>query len=78
MDWLDVVWDADTEQYIALHGLTRQDVVNALWFPTAEDSSDSSGRPVRFGHALDGRLIIVVFEMMDHITVMPITAYEVK
>ncbi|HEY0008103.1 MAG TPA: hypothetical protein VGB55_05225 [Tepidisphaeraceae bacterium] len=66
------------EAYIGQHSLTRDDVVNVVCNPTGEDTSDSSGRPIRFGFALDGRAVAVVFERVDEITILPITAYEVK
>jgi len=39
--------------------------------------SRSSGLPVAFGHLMDGRLVIVGYRWVDHVTVQPITAYEV-
>ena len=30
------------------------------------------------GYALDGRVIMVVFEYIDDITIYPVTAYEVE
>ena len=79
MPWHDVFWNDDVEAYMALHGLTYEDVENAICRPDGEDVSDSSGRPIRFGRAMDGRKIAVVFEVLDdNVTVYPITAYEVK
>lgn len=78
MDWLDVYWDDDIEQYIAQHGVSRDDFEHALRHPLGEVETDRSGRPLRFGFAADGRRIAVVYEMVDAITVLPVTAYEVK
>lgn len=33
--------------------------------------------PVVWGYTSDGRYIIAVYELVDEITVIPITAYEV-
>ena len=41
------------------------------------DTSRSTSRPCVFGHTLDQRYIIVVYEEIDENTVMPWTAYEV-
>lgn len=77
MEWLDVYWDSEIEAYFAQHGVSREDFEQAMQNPIGEDSSERSGRPIRFGFAVDGRKIAVVFEMIDAITVLPITAYEV-
>ena len=77
MDWLDVYWDDETVAHVAEHGLTPDDYENALRNPIGEDVSDSSGRPMRFGFALDGRKIAVLFEWIDRVTVLPITAFVV-
>ena len=41
-------------------------------------TSRSSGRPVVAGYTPDGRLIFVVYEEIDDVTVYPVTAYEVE
>lgn len=43
-----------------------------------EDTSRSSGRPMRFGYTQDGRYIVVAFEWIDDVTIYPVTAYEVE
>jgi hypothetical protein len=40
-------------------------------------TSRSSGRPSVYGHAPDGRYIVVIYEEVDRDTVIPVTAYEV-
>jgi uncharacterized DUF497 family protein len=76
MDWWDVYWDAEVEAHLVQHDISREDFEQVLRNPISEDSSDSSGRPIRFGFAVDGRKMAVVFEMVDDIIVLPITAYE--
>lgn len=39
--------------------------------------SQSSGRPCVFGDLPDGRRIIVIYEVSDPDTVIPVTAYEI-
>jgi hypothetical protein len=77
MEWLDLYWDADIEAYLKEHEISRADFEEVVRNPIGEDSSDSSGRPIRFGYS-KGRKIAVIYEMVDEITVLPITAYEVK
>ncbi len=88
MPWFDVRWifpedvadEADSNvAHIAEHGLAVDDVEWALQNPASdEEESDSTGRPLVFGPAADGRLIAVVFEWIDEVTVYPITAYRVE
>jgi uncharacterized DUF497 family protein len=88
MSWVDVRWvfpeDADrledsNVEHVAQHGLSMEDVEHALENPLSdEEESDSSGRPIVFGPARDGRLIAVVYEWIDDTTVYPITAFPVE
>ena len=39
--------------------------------------SQSSGRPCAFGYTPDGRYLICFYEMLDELTILPVTAYEV-
>jgi hypothetical protein len=59
------------------HDLTADDVDYVLENYEATGISESSGRPCVFGHAPDGRYIIVVYDEVDEHTVIPVTAYEV-
>jgi len=63
-------WDLDDDphgnvQHIADHGLTKEDVENALEYGCEPEPSRSSDRPLVYGPAVDGRTIVVVFEMID-------------
>jgi len=77
-----VIWDDDDQpdgnvQHIAEHGLTVEDVEHVLENPTAEGSSDSTGRPCCFGYTPGGDFIIVVYEQTGEEAIYPVTAYEV-
>jgi hypothetical protein len=45
--------------------------------PLGDTTSRSTGRPAVTGYTADGRLILVVYEEIDEITVYPVTAYEI-
>jgi hypothetical protein len=82
MAYVELLWDLDDDpegnvQHIAQHGLSKDDVVHALAHVWHEDRSRSSGCPIAFGPALDGRDIAVVFEEIDDVQIYPITAYEI-
>lgn len=78
--WIRVIWD-DTPggnvEHVEEHDLTTEDVDHVLDEYEAEGFSRSSGRPCVFGHAPDGRYIIVIYEELDDDTVLPVTAYEI-
>jgi uncharacterized DUF497 family protein len=81
MPWYEVVWNYEpggNVEHIAEHDLTPEDVEAAIQDPLDTTTSRSSGRPVLAGYTHDGRLIIVVYEEVDDITIYPITAYEVE
>lgn len=80
MTWDSIIWDEEDEpggnvDKIRQHGLTMDDVENALCDPVSEGISRSSGRPMIWGLAIDGRLIVVIFEEIDEFTIRPITAW---
>jgi uncharacterized DUF497 family protein len=80
MPWYDVIWNPDPGgnlQHIAEHGLSPDDVEEVIRNPLETTTSRSSGRPVATGYTPDGRLIFVVYEQIDDLTVYPITVYEV-
>ena len=63
--------------HCAEHGVTREEVEEAIQNKTDEDVSYSSGRPVIFGETNAGRHLLIVFEEIDNDTICPITAYDV-
>jgi uncharacterized DUF497 family protein len=80
MPWYEVIWNFEpggNVEHIAENGLTPEDVEAVIFNPLDTTVSRTSGRPVATGYALDGRLIFVVFEEIDDVTVYPVTAYEV-
>jgi uncharacterized DUF497 family protein len=80
MAWYDFVWNYEpggNVEHIAEHGLSPEDVEVVICNPLEKKISRSSGRPVVAGYTPDGRLIVAVFEMVDDVTVYPVTAYEV-
>lgn len=82
MAWFDIIWNYDDEdgnvEHVAQHDLTPEDVNEVLENPIREEISESSGRPIAFGHTHDGRLIAVVYEEIDDCTLYPVTAYVIE
>jgi hypothetical protein len=80
MNWTQIIWDSTpggNVEHVEAHDLTTDDVDHVLAKHDATGISRSSGRPCVFGHAPDGRYIVVIYEEVDDDTVLPVTAYEV-
>ncbi len=81
MPWYDIIWNDEpggNVEHIAEHGLTPDDVEDVLFNPLEETTSRSSRRPVATGYTRDGRLVLVVYELIDDVTIYPVTAYEIE
>ena len=82
IDWDDLDDERGNTAHLAEHGLTSEEVESVLFDANAMfDTSDSSGRPLAFGHTMTDRYIVVVFEVMNldnPLIIRPITAYEVS
>ena len=80
MPRIKIVWDFEPDgnvDHIAEHDLSPDDIEEVFWNPIGYDTSRSTGRPVVYGFAPDGRYILVVYEELDTQTVYPITAFEI-
>jgi uncharacterized DUF497 family protein len=81
MPWYDFLgsYEADgNHEHIAEHGISPDEVEWVVQHPLEVGSSRSSGRPVAVGRTPEGRLLIVVYEQIDDLTIYPVTAYEVE
>jgi uncharacterized DUF497 family protein len=77
------IWDLDDDprgnvRHILEHGISKDEVEEVLRDPSGIDESRSSGLPIAFGETYTGRIIAVVFEVVDDDTAYPVTAYEVE
>ena len=80
MRWTRIIWDhtpGGNVEHVEEHDLTTDDVDYVLENFAATGTSRSSGRPSVFGHAPDGRYVVVIYEEVDDDTVIAVTAYEV-
>jgi hypothetical protein len=80
--FFQIIWDDPDDpegnvQHVAEHGLTIDEVEHVLENPTAEGTSQSSGRPCVFGFTAAGEYIIVIYEEPQSGVAYPVTAYEV-
>ena len=81
MPWFDVVWDDSLPDgnvaHLAEHGVSREEAEEVLTNAVSREKSRSSGRWIAFGRTASGRGLAVVYEMIDEITVIPVTAFDV-
>lgn len=77
-----IIWDLDDDlvgnvRHCADHGVTKEEVEEALRNAPDAVVSRSSGQPVVFGDTDGGRHLIVIYEQIDRGTIYIVTAYEV-
>ena len=77
MAYLDFLWNNEIVNHLAEHGITRDDFEHVVCHPQSKGYSRSSGLPAAWGHTPDGRYLMAVYEELDDMTILPVTAYEV-
>ncbi|MGI8980900.1 MAG: hypothetical protein ACR2FY_16860 [Pirellulaceae bacterium] len=77
MPWYAYVWPDEIIEHLAEHDITPEDFEYVLANSQEVGKSDSSGRDAVWGYTPDGRFVIAVYELLDDITVIPVTCYEV-
>ena len=77
MPYFDFFWTDETIAHIAEHDITPQDFERVVMRPVKVRRSRSSNFPAAFGYTEDGRYIIAIYDLVDEVTVLPRTAYEV-
>lgn len=77
MPVFDFLWARETVEHLAEHAVSQDDFERVVCHPASKGWSRSSGLPCAWGYTDDGRYLIVVYEELDVMTVLPVTAYEV-
>ncbi len=71
-------WTTEIEEYIAQHGVAREEFEEVVSDPDEMLVSDSSGRPACRGTTNSGKRLFCVYELADDgFSVEPVTAYEI-
>jgi uncharacterized DUF497 family protein len=82
MPWFDIVWDDSFPHgnvaHLAENGVTVEEAESVLMHAIGREKSRSSSRWIAFGRTSDGRNLAVVYEMVDEITILPVTAFELE
>ena len=63
--------------HFAEHGVSQDDFAEVVCCPARRGESRSTGRPCCWGTTSDGRYLFCVYEYLDKMSIIPITAYEV-
>jgi hypothetical protein len=77
MAYSDFIWNDEIVEHLAQHGISQDDFERVVCNPVSKGWSRSSGLPVVWGYTADGRYVMAVFEEIDEVTILPVTAYEV-
>ena len=77
MPYFDFFWTDEIIEHLAEHGVTPKDFERVVQRPVDVRASRSSDLPAAFGYTEDGRFIIAIYDFIDDVTVLPVTAYEV-
>jgi hypothetical protein len=77
MPLFEFFWTDEIVQHLAENDVTPEDFERIVNFPDRRGTSRSSGRRCCWGQTMDGRLLICIYEKLDELTVLPVTAYAV-
>ena len=77
MPFLDFLWTDGAVEHIGEHGISQGDFEKIVCHPDSKGISRSSELPAAWGYTADGRYVMAVYEELDELTVLPVTAYEV-
>ena len=77
MAYVHFIWTDEIVDHLAEHGISQDDFEQVVCHPVGKGLSRSTGLPVAWGYTADGRYIMAVYEQIDRLTVLPVTAYEV-
>ena len=77
MPYYEFLWTDDLIEHIAEHGISQSDFEHVVCNATSRGRSRLSGLPVSWGYTADGRYVMAVYEELDDLTLLPVTAYEV-
>jgi hypothetical protein len=71
------LWTDEIIAHLAEDDVRPEDFEFVLDHPTKQGTSVSSGRPCVWGYTEHGRHLIAVYQRLDNLTILPVTAYEV-
>ncbi len=76
MPYYEFSWTDEIIEHLAEHDVSPEDFQEVVMAPDETSLSRSSGRPCCWGETSEGRYLFCVYEFLDSITIVPVTAYE--
>ena len=77
MAYFHFLWNDAILAHLSEHGVSRGDFEQVVSEPEQRSESRSTGKPCCWGETADGRYLLCLYEHLDELTIIPITAYEV-
>lgn len=77
MPCFEFQWSDEIIEHLADHGIDQDGFETVVCDPVSYGYSRSSGRNAAWGYTADGRYIMAVYDQLDELVILPVTAYEV-
>ena len=77
MPTFNFLWTEEIVEHLAEHGISQDDFEHVVCNPESKGVSRSSNLPCVWGYTDGGLYIIAIYEELDDLTILPVTAYEV-
>jgi hypothetical protein len=78
MPYFDFRWTDEIAEHLAEHDVTKAEFEEAVSNAKRRSISRSTGRPCCWGETAAGRQLFCVYENLDDMTIIPVTAYDVS
>jgi hypothetical protein len=78
MPYFEFIWTEEIIGHLGEHDILPEDFEQVVMNPERTGKSRSSGDPAAWGYTEDGRYIIAIYKKIGFMTVVPVTAYEVR
>jgi hypothetical protein len=78
MPYFDFFWTDEIAWHLAEHGIDQEDFEYVVRTTHMRGQSRSTLRPCCWGETLDSRYLLCIYEYIDDVLILPITAYEVR
>ena len=77
MAFHDFFWTDEIVEHVAENGVSQDDFEYIVSNPVRRGVSRSSGLPAVWGYTEGGRYVMAIYQEVDALTILPVTAYEV-
>lgn len=78
MPYFEFVWTDEIVNHLTEHGVNQQEFEEVVSNPDRIGLSRSTGHPVCWGETAEGRRLFCVYDHLDDMTIIPVTAYDVS